>query len=146
MMLKDLCANIIVRSVGMIKLQVLTTTSQFCVVGSLLVCMCTCLFLSPFVVLEAVLPHHWLYATLLLHFIYTVAILAVVLRIFFILCFKTKLICRFATVYIGWLERTRSNQTHIPSRSISEWFDTIWFNTVLVYTNLEVNLIWASMN
>jgi len=95
---------------------------------------------SPFVVLEAVLPCHRLYAALLLHFINTVAILAVVLHIF-IPCFRAKSICRFATVYTGWLERTRSSQTHIPSRSISEWFDTVWFDTVRVYTNLEIDLI-----
>jgi len=40
--------------VDIIKLQVLATTFQFCGVGSLLVRTCTCLFLSPFVVLEAV--------------------------------------------------------------------------------------------
>ena len=140
MMLKDLCANIIIRSVGMIKLQVLAATSQFCGVGSPLVRTGTCLFLSPFVVLEVFLPYHRLYAALLLYFINTVAILAVVLCIF-IPCFRAKSIHRFATVYTGWLAQTRSNQTHIPSRSISERF-----HMVHVYANLEINLIQASSN
>jgi len=140
MMLKGSGANIIIKSVGMIKLHVLAATSQFCGVGSLLVCTCTCLFPSPFVVLEVVLQYHRLYAALLLHFINTVAILAVVLRIF-ILCFRAKSIYRFATVYTGWLEQTRLNQTHIPSRSISEWFNAVQFDTVCVYTNLKIDLI-----
>ena len=93
MVLNNSCANIIVGSVGMIKLQVLATTSQFYGVGLLLVRARTCLFPSPYVVLEVVLSHHRLYAAVLLHFINIVAILAVVLCIF-ISCFRTESICR----------------------------------------------------
>ena len=73
----------------------------------------TCLFKSPFVVLEAVLPYRPLNTSLLLHFVIAVAILAVVLRIF-ITVIRAKLNCRFATVYTGRVEQTRSNKTHIP--------------------------------
>jgi len=71
-----------------------------------------------------------------------VAILVVVLRIFIpFIIVRAKLNCRFATVYTGRLERTRSNQTHIPSRSISERFGTVWFDLVRVYIKLEIALI-----
>ena len=88
-------------------------------------------YLSPFVFLETVLPYHCLYAALLLHFINTVAILVVLLRIF-IPCFRAKSFCRFATVYTGWLEQTRSNQTHI-SQSSSARFSLIQLVFTLTY-------------
>ena len=46
------------------------------------ICMRICLFLGSFVILEAVLLYRRLNTVLLLHFIITVAILAVVLRVF----------------------------------------------------------------
>ena len=58
---------------------------------------------ESFVILETVLLYDHLYAALLLHFINTVTILAVVLHIY-IPYFRVKLICRFTTVYTGWLE------------------------------------------
>jgi len=72
-------------------------------------------------------PYHHLNTSLLLYFTTPVAILAVALRIF-VPFIRAKSNCRFATVYTGRLERTRSNQTHIPSRFISEQFGMVWFN------------------
>ena len=63
----------------------------------------TSLFLSPFVVLEAVLHYCRLNKFLLFHFIITLAILVVVLRIF-IPFIRVESNCRFAIVYTGWLE------------------------------------------
>ena len=107
MMLKLFMCLIIVSSVGIIKLQVFTTCSHVYLI-----------FLESFCC-----PFHHLYAALLLHFI---NILAVVLCVF-IPCFRAKSICRFATVYTGWLEQTRSNQIHIPIQSGSTWFGLIWY-------------------
>jgi len=107
MMLNDSCANIIMRSVGGDNFWILWSWFTTHSYAYLFVLESFCF------VLEAVLPYHHLYAALLLHFINIVTILAVVLRIL-IPCFRAKLICRFTTVYTGWLERTRSSQTHIP--------------------------------
>ena len=93
--------SVIVRLVGMIKFSLLATTSQFYGVDELFIRMCTCLFQSPsFVALEAVLLYHPRNTSLLLHFVITVTILAVVLCILIPLI-RAKSNCRFATVYTG---------------------------------------------
>jgi len=92
------------------------------------------------VVLNDFLQYHYSNSFLLLHFTISVAILAVILHIL-VPFIRAESNCRFKTVYTGWVERTRSNQTHIPSRSISERFATVRFDSLHAYIKPEIGLV-----